>query len=151
MQSHCYFQPSIPNPQPFSKISKSNFLLQSNPVNSRAVSELMKTTKCVLLFVLCSVINYAHMQRQKFFLPLQTVSGFIWVLYYMLLGIDSLQFCPTAPALPARRVSHNLTLLCEVRRPRQRCSIMKRFERRVLGWAPGNPLAHFWSCQQYYY
>ena len=33
---------------------------------------------------------------------------------YTLLGFDSLQFsvnCPTAPALPARRVSWNLTLL----------------------------------------
>ena len=78
----------------------------------------------------------------------------VWVLFYMLLGFDSLQFnvdCPMAPALPARRVNCDLTLSCEVRRPRKACSIMKRLERRVLGQTPGNPLARLWSCRQYYY
>ena len=73
------------------------------------------------------------------------------VFFYTLLGFDSLQFsvdCPTAPALPTRRVTCNLMLLGEVRRPRQACSIMKRLERRLLGRALGNLLAHFWSCQQ---
>ena len=78
----------------------------------------------------------------------------VWVLFYTLLEFDSLQFsvdCPTVPALPAWRVSRDLTLSHEVRRPRQACWIMKRLECRVLGRAPGNPLAHFWSCRQYYY
>ena len=49
------------------------------------------------------------------------------VLFYMLLGFDSLQFsvdCPTAPALPTRRDSHDLMLSRKVRRPRHACSIM---------------------------
>ena len=58
---------------------------------------------------------------------------------------------PHGSCAPARRVSRDLTLSHKVRRPRQACWIMKRLECRVLGRAPGNPLAHFWSCQQYYY
>jgi len=54
------------------------------------------------------------------------------VLFYMLLGFDSLQFCPTAPVLPTRRVSHELTLSRKVRRPKQACSIVKRLERGLL-------------------
>jgi len=50
---------------------------------------------------------------------------FVQVLFYTLVRFDSLQFCPTAPALPARRVSCDLMLLREVRRPRQACPIMK--------------------------
>ena len=68
------------------------------------------------------------------------------VFFYTLLGFDSLQFsvdCPTAPALPARRDSRDLMLSCEVRRPRQACSIMKRLECQLVGRAPGNPLARF--------
>ena len=44
-----------------------------------------------------------------------------YTLYPYILRFDSLQFsvdCPMVPAVPARRVSHDLTLLCEVRRPR---------------------------------
>ena len=76
------------------------------------------------------------------------------VIFYTLLVFDSLQLSvnyPTASAFPARRVSRDLTLSREIRRPRQACSTMKRLEHRVLGWAPGNPLARFWSCRQYYY
>ena len=58
---------------------------------------------------------------------------------------------PHGSCAPARRVSRDLTLSHKVRRPRQACWIMKRLKRRVLGRAPGNPLAHFWSCRQYYY
>ena len=75
----------------------------------------------------------------------------IRVLFYTLLGFHSLQFCPTASAFPARRVSHDFTLSLKVKGPMQACSIMKRLIRRVLGRAPGNPLAHFWNRQQYYY
>ena len=56
--------------------------------------------------------RYARMPRQKKF----TVGGgeqLVRVLFYTLLVFDSLQFsvdCPTAPALPARRVSRKLTL-----------------------------------------
>ena len=55
----------------------------------------------------------------------------VQVLFYMLLGFDSLQFsvdCPTAPVLPTRRVTRDLVLSCEIRRPRQARSIMKRLE-----------------------
>ena len=55
----------------------------------------------------------------------------VQVLFYMLLGFDSLQFivdCPTAPVLPTRRVTRDLVLSCEIRRLRQACSIMKRLE-----------------------
>ena len=70
----------------------------------------------------------------------------VWVLFYTLLRFGSLQFsvnCPKAPALPAKRDSHDFVLSCKVRRPRQACSIMKRLERRLLGRAPGNSLARF--------
>ena len=76
------------------------------------------------------------------------------VIFYTLLVFDSLQLSvnyPTASAFLTRRVSHDLTLSCKIRRPRQACSTMKRLKHRVLGWAPGNPLARFWSCRQYYY
>ena len=68
------------------------------------------------------------------------------MLFYTLLGFDSLQFsvdCPMAAALPARRVSRDLTLSLKVKGPTQACSIMKRIERRVLGRAPGNVT---WEC-----
>ena len=73
----------------------------------------------------------------------------VQVLFCTLLGFDSLQFsvdCPMAPALHTRRVTRDLVLSCEIRRPRQAYSIMKRLKCRVLDRAPGNPLAHSWSC-----
>ena len=95
----------------------------------------------------------ARMPRQKRF----KVGDGEWlvrvIFFYTLLVFDSLQFSvnyPTASVLPARRVSRDLTLSREIRRSRQACSIMKRLECRVLGRAPGNPLACFWSCRQYY-
>ena len=94
--------------------------------------------------------HYACMPRQKSLLPLETVSGSFGCSFTHFSGF-SLQFSPTASAFPARRVSHDFTLSLKVRGPRQAFSIMKRLVRRVLGWAPGNPLARFWTCQQYYY
>ena len=64
---------------------------------------------------------------------------------------SSVSTVPRLLRLPARRDSHDLVLLCEVRKSRQACSIVKRLKRRFLGRAPGSPLAHFWSCRQYYY
>ena len=83
-------------------------------------------------------------------LPLETVSGSARSGDFLHASrvFDSSVDCPTAPALPAMRVSRDLTLSREIKRPRQVCSIMKQLERRVLGWAPGNPLTRFWS---YYY
>ena len=66
-------------------------------------------------------------------------------IFYTLLGFDSSVDCPTAPAVPTRMVSCDLTLLREIKRPRQACSITKQLEHRVLDWAPENPLACFWS------
>ena len=64
---------------------------------------------------------------------------------------SSVSTVPRLLHLPARRDSCDLALLCEVRKSRQACSIVKRLKRRFLGRAPGSPLAHFWSCRQYYY
>ena len=64
---------------------------------------------------------------------------------------SSVSTVPRLLRLPARRDSRDLALLCEVRKSRQACSIMKRLKRRFLGRTPGSPLAHFWSCRQYYY
>ena len=58
-------------------------------------------------------------------------------LFYMLLGFDSLQFsvdCPTVPALPVSHFRAKLEGLGKL-------AEMKRLKRRVLGWAPRNPLA----------
>ena len=73
-------------------------------------------------------------------LPLETGDRLVRVLFCTHLGYDSRQFCPMAPALPARRVSRDLMPSREIRRPRQACSIMKQLKRQVLGWAPGNHL-----------
>ena len=48
---------------------------------------------------------------------------------------------------PTRRVSHDFTLSLKVRGPRQACSIMKRLVHRVLGRAPGNPLARLYQTR----
>ena len=55
----------------------------------------------------------------------------------MLLGFDSHQFsvdCPTVPALPVSHFRAKLECLGKL-------AEMKRLQRRVLGWAPRNPLA----------
>ena len=75
--------------------------------------------------------HYACMPRQKRFTTVGDGEWLIRVLFYMLLGFHSLQFCPTASAFPARRVSHDFTLSLKVRGPRQACSIMNRLVRRV--------------------
>ena len=97
-----------------------------------------------LLLILKKCTNYAEESAHYACMPQQkkfTVGDgerLIWVLFYM-------------SVFPARRVSHDFMLSLKVRGPRQACSIMKRLERQVLGRAPGNPLACFWSCRQYYY
>ena len=53
------------------------------------------------------------------------------VLFYTLLGFDSLQFsvdCPTVPAPSRKRESRDLMLSRELRRPRHTCSIMKNID-----------------------
>ena len=68
------------------------------------------------------------MPRQKKF-KVGDCERLVQVLFYMLLGLDNLQFsvdCPiaTVTVLPTRRVSHNLALSREVRRPMQACPII---------------------------
>ena len=63
---------------------------------------------------------FATTTAKKF--TIRDAEWLVQVLFYVLLGFDSLQYsvdCPTTPALPARRVSCDLTLSREVRRPRQ--------------------------------
>ena len=91
--------------------------------------------------------HYACMPRQKKFTTVGDSEWLIRVLFYTLLGFHSVQFCPTASAFPARRVSHDFTLSLKVRGPRQACSIMKRLVRRVLGRAPGNPLVRLYQTR----
>ena len=89
--------------------------------------------------------HYACMPRQKKFSTVGDGERLIRVLFCSLLRFYSLQFCPMASAFPARRFSHDFTLPLKVRGPRQACSIMKRLVRRVLGLAPGNPLARLYQ------
>ena len=89
--------------------------------------------------------HYACMPQQRKFTTIRDGERPIRVLFYTLLGFHSLQFCPMASAFPARRVSHDFALSLKVRGPRQACSIMKRLVLRVLGRAPGNPLAHLYQ------
>ena len=88
---------------------------------------------------------YACIPWQKKFTTVGDIERLVRMLFYTLLGFHSLQFCPTASAFPARRVSHDFTLSLKVRGPRQACSIMKRLVRRFLGRASGNPLARLYQ------
>ena len=69
--------------------------------------------------------HYACMPQRKKFTTVGDGDRLIRVLFCTLLGFHSLQFCPTASAFPARRVSHDFTLSLKVRGPKQACSIMK--------------------------
>ena len=75
-----------------------------------------------------------------------------WACYFTrFLGLTVFSSVLTVPwllRLPARRDSHDLALLCEVRKPGQTCSIMKTSISWLGSWSP---LARFWSCRQYYY
>ena len=72
--------------------------------------------------------HYACILWHKKVLPLETVSG--------LTLFSSVSTVPRLLHLPARRDSRDLVLLCEVRKPRQACSIKKRLKHRFLGRAP---------------
>ena len=92
------------------------------------------------------------MLRQKS-LPLETVSGSFgcsFTRFSCLTVVSSVSTAPRLLRFPQEALATNLHFSHKIRRPRQACSIMKRLERRVLGRAPGNPLARFWSCRQYY-
>ena len=92
------------------------------------------------------------MLRQKS-LPLETVSGSFgcsFTRFSCLTVVSSVSTAPRLLRFPQEALATNLHFSHKIRRPRQACSIMKRLERRVLSQAPGNPLARFWSCRQYY-